>query len=331
MNDIEIPYRRKCNVCKNMTAELVSYENNIAEYFCKFCKSTFAGSIKEGNELMGKRKIKKGKNKKNTTSVSSIVSSAADDSWETKIECVKECSKVPDKVNIWVHPLAKRKIDALMAEYKKIEWLAYLIGDIESKEIYDIFVPKQDISTARVDNVVCEEYNEIKPIGVIHSHHDMGHSFSGTDHEWINQNHDISLVISHNGIAGQCRMKTECGAFKIVDVDVKLKINIEFDDKKFIEKIKGNLKEKTYTYNSYGSQTFGNGYGYGYGYGNGYGYQGKRWVDDDEEDEKSFLTKTELDEIDKEIEELDFEKELSLAEELEMLNETKNPDDAEEM
>ncbi len=346
--DMSIIQKAKCVTCKNMTGELKSTMGTYTLYYCPLCKTTFSKKNENiiGGE-MGKRKNKNKKNKKKNekkttftnltskTKTTTIVSST-DDSWEVKIDCVKECSKVPDKVTIWIHPLAKRKIDAMMGEYKSIEWLAYLVGKKEEREVFDIFVPEQDISAASVDNIICAEYNDIIPIGVIHSHHGMGHSFSGTDNEWINQNHDISLVISNTGIAGQCRLKTDCGAYKIVDVDVKLKVSIDFDDKKFLESIKDKLAKKTWTYTS-GYENY-DGYGYGYQAGNWnrqynpgatQNTAGKDVAVKVEDEASTFLTQDEVDEIEKEIEELDFTKELSLSEELTLLEETETPDDIE--
>ena len=37
-----------------------------------------------------------------------------------------------------------------------------------------------------------------------------------------NQNHNLSLVIAKNGVAGQYRWKTPCGGLKIVDAKVKV-------------------------------------------------------------------------------------------------------------
>lgn len=334
--EMEVPIKIRCRTCKNMTANLQKYSAGFVMYHCSLCKTTFGGSVEkgfEGFEVMGKKnRGKKNKGKKNNPVSIVKKTTAADDSWEVKIDCVKECSKVPDKAMIWVYPLSKRKIDALMSEYKNIEWLAYLLGDKEEREVKDIFVPDQSISTAAVDDIDCEEFNDLPVIGVIHSHHTMGTTFSHTDHNYINGNHDISLVISNTGIDGQCRLKTECGAYKIVDVEVKLKVDIDFDDKAFIESVKDKITEKTYTYASYGS--YGN-------YGNQQWSQGYGWqprgaqqntgggTKQQLEDETSFLTTQELDDIEKEIEELDFEKELSLAEELELLEETNTLDDIE--
>ena len=129
--------------------------------------------------------------------------------WEVKVETV-ECSKAPKKVDVSLSPLAKSKIDILMKEYSNIEWLAYLVGDKDDPYVVeDIHVPAQKVTSVTVSNIECPEFNEIGCIGVIHSHHGMGNGFSGTDHEWLNQNHNISLCISKGGIAGQVRHKTE--------------------------------------------------------------------------------------------------------------------------
>jgi proteasome lid subunit RPN8/RPN11/DNA-directed RNA polymerase subunit RPC12/RpoP len=179
------------------------------------------------------------------------VASAKDDDWEVKLDIVKECSKVSDNgaAIVWIEPLAKVKIDALMGEYKSQEWLAYLLGVKEDRIVKDIFVPEQKATSARVDDVECEEFNNLSVIGVIHSHHGMGTGFSGTDHTYINQNHDISLVVAHTGIDGQVRTKVPCGALMISEAKIKLKLNVDnFDKDKFLEVAKENIKKPTFNY-----------------------------------------------------------------------------------
>lgn len=153
------------------------------------------------------------------------------DSWEVKIDCVKDCSKAPDNKTIWFTPKAKLTLDYLMEKFPSIEWLAYLIGSEEEEYLVkELFIPEQKVTAASVTDIKCEEWNDLKVIGVIHSHHGMGNGFSGTDHEWINQNHNISLVISKTGIAGQVRWKTPCGSIKIIKANVKLKMDVKIDE-----------------------------------------------------------------------------------------------------
>lgn len=167
------------------------------------------------------------------------------DEWEVELDIVNDCGKAPESIVVWIMPEAKMKIDALMARYPRIEWLAYLLGDAENNIIKDIWVPKQRVTATSVDQIRCPEFNRLNTIGVMHSHHGMGNGFSGTDHEWINQNHDISLCIANSGIAGQVRWKTPCGSMKIVPCTVKLKFDIDFDAATFIDMAENNINKPT--------------------------------------------------------------------------------------
>lgn len=218
------------------------------------------------------------------------------DNWEVKIDTVDNCSKAPEKVDVLVSQLVKCKINTLMKEYKGKEWLAYLIG--KDLIVEDIFIPQQEITSSTISNVVCPEYNTLSVIGVIHSHNDMGTEFSHTDNDWINQNHNISICISDSSINGQVRWKTPCGALKIIKANIKQKVDIDFDDKKFIKSVNNKIKEKTYNYHN---QT--------------------NYYD-------AFTEKFKKD-IDKEISELNFEAEKTLEEELLMIEEMNNLDDKE--
>lgn len=168
--------------------------------------------------------------------------------WESGIEVIRSCGTAPQAVPVLIGPLAQAKINALMQAYPRIEWLAYLIGDSQNRYIEDIIVPKQEVTAVRVD--VDPAGVNVPIIGVIHSHHGMGNGFSGTDHAYINQNHDISLCISHGGIAGQVRVATACGKFVIVKAQVFQHVE-GFDHSTFITEAKSLITEKTYNYNTY--------------------------------------------------------------------------------
>ena len=218
-----------------------------------------------------------------------------DDTWEVKLDVIEDCSKAPKKVDVFISQLAKCKIDVLMEKYKGKEWLAYLIG--KDMIIEDIFIPDQVITSSTISNVNCPEYNKLLVIGVIHSHNSMGTNFSGTDNEWINQNHNISICISDNSISGQTRWKTPCGSLKIVNINIKTKVDIDFSAKNYFESIKEKIKEKTYEYTN-------------------------NWKNQYLIQHNNFKEYFPTDEVEKEIEELNFDEDKSLLEELEEMNES---------
>lgn len=264
----------------------------------------------------------------NTTPVTPITP-VGPDYWESDIECLSECGKAPKDMVVWIHPVAKEKIEILMEEYKSIEWLAYLLGEFGEKiEITDIFIPNQEITATSVDNIVCEEYNDLNSIGVIHSHHGMGNSFSGTDDTYINQNHDISLCISNSGIKGHVRWETPCGGYKIVECIVKVKTESLVNKDEFVTNIKEKIKKKTFTT----TVVYQGGYP---GYGEGYyaskpgGFVNRHVTPNivnpkpkvDNSNLTAILTDEEIDEMDNQIEELDFDKEQTAEEERALMNE----------
>lgn len=153
--------------------------------------------------------------------------------WESDLKHIKNCDKAPENIIIYLKPNIKRKIDILMDKYKNREWLAYLVG--KDNIIEDMFFPKQNATSGRVDEIHFP--NDIKVIGVIHSHHSMGASFSHTDDDYINGNHDISIVVSHNSITGQVRWNTPCGCKKIVAAKVRIFMQTDFDEKSFVDDV----------------------------------------------------------------------------------------------
>lgn len=226
-----------------------------------------------------KERVQMGKNKKKkrifggktqTVGKSNTVTSPAKTikNWEVEVETVTSCDKAPKDAKVFVELLAKSKIDMLMNEYKDIEWFAYLVGERPDETTFivkDILVPFQDITATKVDNIECPEFNKVPVIGAMHSHHGMGNGFSGHDHEFVNGNHDLSLCISsRNGIAGQIRWTTPCGAVKIIsNIKVKVKYpDIDYDFNSWIKESKDRIKKKQATYTTY--TNYPDSYGWGF-------------------------------------------------------------------
>lgn len=179
------------------------------------------------------------------------------DGWNTKKEEVKEicnCDMVQERVTVSLSTQVIQKINLLMDKMGHLEWLAYLIG--EGFYVKDIVIPKQTVSSGFVDNIHLDDYGFYPIIGVLHSHHDMGSFFSGTDDEWINSNHNISIVVTRNKrnkssleFGATCRIKTPCGSFKRYDknhVDVVPAKDYIFDHKDFVRRIEENIVEQTF-------------------------------------------------------------------------------------
>ncbi|HRR49283.1 MAG TPA: Mov34/MPN/PAD-1 family protein [Bacteroidales bacterium] len=168
-----------------------------------------------------------------------------DDEWEIKAECVTECSKAPKDVIIYFDPIVMAKIDSLMKKYPSREWLGYLIGKSDNPfNIMDLVIPVQTATSAHVDNVKFPKLEEgMKVLGVIHSHHNMGVHFSGTDDKWINQNHDISVLVSHTDMKIQVRVIVPCGAKKIMEAKPKINYNLNYDEESFLKNAMENIKD----------------------------------------------------------------------------------------
>lgn len=160
------------------------------------------------------------------------------DSWDNTnddLKVVTECGRKPSgPMNIILSRITKTKIDILMKKYQNTEWLAYLIGDENTRYVNDIFVPTQVASTASISSVGPKPAGVI---GVIHSHHHMGAFFSGTDDAYINQNNDISIVIAHKGIKAQVRWVTPCGYKVICDGTVVIEKENLINENEFIEHV----------------------------------------------------------------------------------------------
>ena len=160
--------------------------------------------------------------------------------WDSGLKVMTECGKAPKDVVVYLKPVVKRKIDILMNKYQSREWLAYLIG--KNNIIDDIIFPKQKASAASVSDIEFPSNLKEKIIGVIHSHHSMGTFFSGTDHEYINGNHDISIVVSKNGFGCDVRWNTPCGGKITIKAKVKIYLHTNFNEDAFVKDVEEKME-----------------------------------------------------------------------------------------
>ena len=159
--------------------------------------------------------------------------------WESDLQTLSSCGKAPANLIVYISPTVKRKIDLLMVKYARMEWLAYLIG--KDLIVEDMIVPKQSVTSTSVSDIEFPSGINSKIIGVIHSHHTMGSTFSGTDHEYINGNHDISIVVSRNDIKAQVRWNTPCGGKMVLPAKVKINLATTFNEEEFLANVENML------------------------------------------------------------------------------------------
>jgi len=199
--------------------------------------------------------------------------------WEVEIDYVDECSKAPKSIDVKIQPIAKMKIELLMKRFPSREWLAYLVG--EDITVKDIRIPEQTATSASVNNIDTSVVDG-DVIGVIHSHHGMGNTFSKTDDDWINENNDISLCISKDSIKGHVRYKTPCGCIKKVEAKAVVDMGIDFDSKAFLEDVDKKVKSPVYVPAKFPSFVYDEFHGF---YRNGFNGARVKVDDKDEEDD----------------------------------------------
>ncbi len=191
--------------------------------------------------------------------------------WDSGIKILRGCGhmNVP-KFKVEIEVLADEKIKKLQSYYPSLEWLAYLVGKIDHEKQYvlveDLVIPdSQRVTGANVYDVEYGWSDGKAIIGVIHSHHSMGAFFSGTDDAYINQNHDVSIVVSTNQsspIKGQVRIKTPCDAYVLAeDLEFSIKYPKVLDEKKFEKEFTSKIKSNTPTYGYRGGNFLSRGFG----------------------------------------------------------------------
>lgn len=181
--------------------------------------------------------------------------------WDTGLDHIDKCPEIADR-EVVLTIEARDKIQAMMGAMGRIEWLGFLLGreNEDGWEVSDIFIPKQEVTSATAKPTGANQEPE-GTIGIIHSHHTMGTTFSGTDETHANGNFDVSLVVSSDMKFGAtARIETSCGRL----ANVSLKVLVYTKDNEFgdwAEKMKAEkIEEKTYVYKSYSGYNDYDGY-----------------------------------------------------------------------
>jgi hypothetical protein len=148
--------------------------------------------------------------------------------WEVEPEePLVECS-LTKATYLMLSPEVISKCHVMMTLAGTDEWLGYLaVSKEETNEVliytaHDVIIPWQSVSGISVDvcafpaqdneNIKQATGGKVSLNGVVHSHHHMDIRFSGTDHEYINQNSEISLLLAHQfGFHAEAITTTLCG------------------------------------------------------------------------------------------------------------------------
>lgn len=177
--------------------------------------------------------------------------------WDTGLEFLSSCGRCDKNFEILIDPVVRSKIGILMEKKRGIEWLCFLLGEIDNntKTVYvdDLHIPdSQSVTMSNVNEIQCNDEVRKSTIGVIHSHNAMGCFFSNDDWEYLNKNHDVSIVVSNkNGpleFLAVVRDKTPCGAYIHKEASVSLNLHLDADLKNSFEeeidiKIKYGIRE----------------------------------------------------------------------------------------
>lgn len=156
--------------------------------------------------------------------------------WDSDMDFVNCCGKLPNNFSVKFFPKVYIKINALMEKKQDIEWLTFLLGYIDWDNDYavveDLHIPEsQSVTGGNVDDIDCDDFIRGKIIGVMHSHHKMGCFFSGDDWDYLNNNHNISIVVSNksgkNEFKSVVRFKTPCGSYSHVEASINIHCEID--------------------------------------------------------------------------------------------------------
>ena len=159
-------------------------------------------------------------------------------------EVVARCPHENMRVRMELNGNAVLKLRYLQDKFRDVEFLVYgnatKIRDFEYI-LEDIVVPEQVVGPISVDNISTKgNYN-----CVIHKHPGDATGFSSVDEQYINSNHDFSIVIGNNrkldNTNGMASIKIECGRYMKAKLDMNVVIPSS-QDETFIKSAGENIR-----------------------------------------------------------------------------------------
>ena len=177
----------------------------------------------------------------------------ADKPLSSGLKVIEKCSIAKDFADpeVSMDFIVMQKALAMTQEMGSKEWLGYLKGfpTEDGFHVDDILVPKQTVSSADVDEI--ERVVDTDIVGTIHSHHNMGTFFSGTDHDYIGGNNPVMIVIDSKGNT-KCavRAKLQCGNYILLEAELTVLYADNPEIKEFIAANKDKITEKVYVWTS---------------------------------------------------------------------------------
>lgn len=159
-------------------------------------------------------------------------------------ECLVHCPHENMTANLEINGNAVLKLRYLQDKFKDVEFLVY--GNARKIDnldylIDDIVIPEQVVGAASVDNIKIEgNYNT-----VIHKHPGNVIGFSSIDEEYVNANHDFSIIIGNDtklsSIKGIASIQIDCGRYMKAKLDIDVVIPGSKDEE-FIKSAKDKVK-----------------------------------------------------------------------------------------
>ncbi len=161
--------------------------------------------------------------------------------WDSGLE--KPHTECPYKsVTLILRAIDYLKIKKCNEIFKDTEYSLYFNTEKINENTYricEIIIPEQEVTSVSVDY---KEGNHA--FGVIHKHPAGLQSFSGIDNDYINSNHDMSVLVTDTSITGTARIKTPCGCIMQTELTILIEEIENPEISEFITQAKERIKEK---------------------------------------------------------------------------------------
>jgi len=163
--------------------------------------------------------------------------------WTSELQVHKKCP-YNEPIKLVFSEMQIKTIQKMDKEFELEFSIYFNVGESKdgSFRITEMWVPEQEVTSVSVDYLDPKD-----ACGVIHKHPSGMNVFSTTDEEFINANHDFSLLLVDGAIkTATARKKMPCGS--ILQIPVKTVIESKQNPEviKFVDDAKTKIKERTY-------------------------------------------------------------------------------------
>lgn len=192
-----------------------------------------------------------------TKAVTNVIGSSMGSTWRVSLEADSTICSLAEEAIIHIAERVIAKLLILLKWSGRREFTAFgVTSKVVSDKgnvtylIHDLIVPSQEASHATVNTEFPEEVHQklteesegkLGIYAIFHSHHNMGHKFSGIDDDNANVNNWLSILVSWSGFDAVAISNTPCGKEIRMPADIAIGLPGQEWIDEFIQEVATNI------------------------------------------------------------------------------------------